>query len=483
MKAIFSPRFVFWIFSLSVVFGFTLPLLVQEGMFMDALLYTAVSHNLSQGIGTFWFPQFSYHNVAGLPSFHEQPPLVFGLQALFYVVLGDSTYVERLYVFLTLIAAIWLMSVLWRFVWRDYAEYRMLDWLPPVFWIIIPVCFWSYTHNMHENTLTVFTLGAVIIIFKTLEEGQRVWWGLGWGSFFILLAFLAKGLPGLFPLAVPFLHYLAYRKISWQKMLSYTAILLAYLLFFAGILYLYPESRQSLSLYLFERALHRIQQVPTTDYRLYILLRLIQEILPPLLLVVILIGVVLKKKIPWYDATSMRHAFFLSMVGLSASMPLMLTMVQKGFYLVPSFPYFAMSFAIVVARPVYHYVHNLSSSALIRWKYVSGLMGLGVIAATLYGVGQYKRDKELIEDVLEIVKTVPRGEVISISPVRWNEWSLQCYLVRYGNISVEGGWNRSYYLHFKGDADSIPVHYSKIPLLLHNFELYETTGIQKDGIK
>jgi 4-amino-4-deoxy-L-arabinose transferase-like glycosyltransferase len=78
----------FWFITVSIVFILTLPTLIQDGMFMDGELYTAVSHNLANGIGTFWFPSFSYHNLAGIKdSFHEQPPLVFGIQALFFKIL------------------------------------------------------------------------------------------------------------------------------------------------------------------------------------------------------------------------------------------------------------------------------------------------------------------------------------------------------------------------------------------------------------
>ena len=86
-----------WILTVAVVLAFTLPVLVQDAMFQDGMLYSCVSHNLSLGIGTFWFPQYSKLNIAGIPSFHEQPPLVFGIQSLFYRVLGDSIYVDRFY--------------------------------------------------------------------------------------------------------------------------------------------------------------------------------------------------------------------------------------------------------------------------------------------------------------------------------------------------------------------------------------------------
>lgn len=118
---------------------------------MDAMLYTSVSHNLSMGIGTFWFPQFSLHNVAGLSSFHEQPPLVFGIQALYFKVLGDSMYVERFYTLLSMCITAFLIVLIWKEVFKDNIKLNAFAWMPILLWIIVPVCFWSYSNNMHEK--------------------------------------------------------------------------------------------------------------------------------------------------------------------------------------------------------------------------------------------------------------------------------------------------------------------------------------------
>ncbi len=74
----------FWIISFSILTILTLPVLIQDGMFMDAVQYTAISRNMSIGFGNFWYPQLSYLNVAELPAFHEQPPLGFGIMAIFF---------------------------------------------------------------------------------------------------------------------------------------------------------------------------------------------------------------------------------------------------------------------------------------------------------------------------------------------------------------------------------------------------------------
>lgn len=136
---------------------------------MDAMLYTSVSHNLSMGLGTFWFPWFSKHNVAGLSTFHEHPPLVFGIQSMFFKVLGDSMYVERFYVFCTIILTIYLINILWKEIFTENDELRLMGWLPVLLWILNPTCFFSYRNVMQENTMGIFTMIAVLFIIKAMK--------------------------------------------------------------------------------------------------------------------------------------------------------------------------------------------------------------------------------------------------------------------------------------------------------------------------
>ena len=69
----------FYLIAISIILGLTLPVIIQDGMFMDGMLYTCVSKNLANGIGSFWFPVFSKFGFGGLTTFHEHPPLIFGI--------------------------------------------------------------------------------------------------------------------------------------------------------------------------------------------------------------------------------------------------------------------------------------------------------------------------------------------------------------------------------------------------------------------
>src|SRR4026207_251780 len=106
----------FFIFTLAVFFGLLLPSLVQDGMFMDGILYTVASKNLAHGIGTWWNPVISTHHLS---QFHEQPPLMFWMLSFFFRVFGDSIYTERIYSFLTACFSAWLIIQTWKLIYKN----------------------------------------------------------------------------------------------------------------------------------------------------------------------------------------------------------------------------------------------------------------------------------------------------------------------------------------------------------------------------
>jgi hypothetical protein len=53
-----------------------------------------------------------------------------------------------------------MIVVLWRRITEATPALRPLAWLPVLFWAAIPLVTWSYSNNMLENTLSIFTTGA-----------------------------------------------------------------------------------------------------------------------------------------------------------------------------------------------------------------------------------------------------------------------------------------------------------------------------------
>ncbi|MEO6304873.1 MAG: hypothetical protein ABIP51_17060, partial [Bacteroidia bacterium] len=123
----------FFLFVISIILGLTLAVIVQDGMFMDGMLYTCVSKNLANGIGSFWFPVFSKYGFGGLSTFHEHPPLVFAIQAVFFKVLGNGMYTERIYILFTIALTCFLIICIWKYINKD-ADEKRIGWLPLFFW-------------------------------------------------------------------------------------------------------------------------------------------------------------------------------------------------------------------------------------------------------------------------------------------------------------------------------------------------------------
>ncbi|MBA3284769.1 MAG: glycosyltransferase family 39 protein, partial [Nitrosopumilus sp.] len=205
----------FFILTASVFVFLVLPSLFKEGLFMDGLIYAAISKNLANGLGSFWSPYFT---ATFLPSFHEHPPLAFGLQSIFFDVLGDAFYVEKIYSLFTAI----IQGVIIIAIWRSFSgeKYKETFWLPIFLWITIPLCFWTYSNNMLENTMAMFTTSAILMQLLAFKRSQPHYLLFIISAVLIFLAFLSKGLPGLFPLAFPFIHWIVLKKLSFSKYLK-----------------------------------------------------------------------------------------------------------------------------------------------------------------------------------------------------------------------------------------------------------------------
>lgn len=429
-----SKNFLFWVLTVSVLCALVLPVVLKDGMFMDGLLYACTSKNLADGIGSFWFPHFSKMH---LPFFNQQPPLGFEIQSLFFKVLGASIYTERIYSFLACIITACIINVVWRIIFPQEKEIKQMGWLPVFFWITIPVCFWSYANNILENTMTVFDLFAVIFILKFFLQKQNLLFILIAGIF-VFLASLTKGIQGVFPIAAIFFGWVAYRNVSFVKMIGYS-ILLTVVPFTIYFLLLQNDSVfLSLTIYFNNRVLHSIRSVSTVDNRLFLVGRLVSELIPALVVSLLIILATIKTfrqtiSEKYFSEGHQKHSLFFLLVGISASFPLMITLEQSGFYLVTSLPYFALSISFFVAPLVSRWIEKINMQR-VGYK-ISKVISLLLLSIVLIysglQIGKFNRDEEMLHDVHLIGKEIPRATILGSTPDLWQTWSLQEYLIRH----------------------------------------------------
>jgi hypothetical protein len=95
-----SQTLPFYLFVAGIFLMIVCQDLFSNGMFLDGLVYSTISINLANGLGSFWNPHFT---ATLMPDFHEHPPLAFGIQYIFYKLLGESRFIEKLYSLLTVV--------------------------------------------------------------------------------------------------------------------------------------------------------------------------------------------------------------------------------------------------------------------------------------------------------------------------------------------------------------------------------------------
>jgi len=437
-KIILQRQLPFWLLTFSVLILLVLPSLLMDGMFMDGVQYAIISRNLAHGTGSFWEPFLSNTwDKNGCHAFLEHPPLVYGIQSLFFQILGDSRFTERFYSFLTALLTAWILIKTWNLFFYKNDKFRKLGWLPVLFWIIIPVCSWSYQNNMQENTMGIFTATSVYFTLKACILRGKTYLSLPVAGVSVFLATLCKGIPGLFPVVVAAIYWLVYRNFSFGRMLSFTLILLVV----PALLYLLilqnPAAFKSMHFWLFERVLARMQNEPTSGNRFDVIWRVFTELLPSIILTSLVLLISRFKKQPVLNE-QIKSAWLFFGIGLAGSLPMLVSLVQKGFYLVPAFPFFALSLSILSANALSSWIENMSSSG--RSFRIFKLSAIFFLAASLAfsftRLRQFSRDENTLVNVCEIGQLVPKGSTIEIEKEIYTDWSFQFYLLRYFDISV-----------------------------------------------
>lgn len=436
MNIKFNP---FWVFTIALIFFLIISQLIQDGMFTDGILYVAVSHNLSQGLGTFLKPHFS---KSAMVIFREQPPLYFGILSLFFKGLGSSMYVERFFSFILLLLEVSIISLLWQSISIE-KKFRSLSWLPILFLSIIPVVIWSYVNLVEEILMIVFVSASVLFSRWAMNQkstGYQVFWVL-LSSIAIVLSTLTKGIQGAFPLVAIVIFGLFERQLPLKKIIFMNLMLIGFFFGLYWVMFLLNENILiNLELYLQNRLVKTfVTQVhATTNNHFYLLYRLFSELIPVIMIMIFLMYLGYNKKgfstyVNPYKSTII--GFFL--IGLSGSLPLMITTEQRGFYLLTSMPFFVISFSLLVLPPLLFILNQWkeNSYSFIIWKRLSIILLFVGIAFTGFQLNKFKRDSAMLHDIYLFLPLIPKGETIGLSDDLAQNWSLQNYLVRYKYIS------------------------------------------------
>ncbi|GAB4132969.1 MAG: hypothetical protein Fur0041_04790 [Bacteroidia bacterium] len=445
-----------------------LPTLFMDGMFMDGLLYASVAKNYAEGIGTFWEPVFS---VTRYNPFHEQPPLMFFLQGIFFKIFGDGFYTERIYCLIFAILSCYFIYRIWQVVFPQSNSSA----LPVLLFFIMPVTFWSYTNNVEECSMVLFVLIAAFFQSVAFFQNKQIFRSLLISGLFILLAGLTKGVQGMFLLAGPFFWWLASRRISFAAMMLQSAAVLAVPLIFVVWAYYAEAPHNSFAAYFESRYVKTFNGVhATTGSHFHHLYELLQNSLPCLGIIVIAsfsYGIQQSKARIAGDKTALLFFLF---VGLSGILPLMVTLEQRGFYQLTAMPFIAL-FLAILAKPAFETLSEKLSGNK-RWgaavSYAGVFLIAGSIIATTLLYGKPKRDADKIHDLKLIAdKTSTEKQIVFEYDIA-AEWPLITYAQRFRNISVlvEQSGKGKYMIAVKGKQ--VSAGWSEVALPTLSYTLY-----------
>lgn len=397
-----------------------LPWLFGHGIFVDGLYYGTMSRNWSLEGKDFWHFQLS---ESSLNPFYGHPPLALWMEALFFKVLGDYWFVDRIY---SLVICLLTGFGIYK-IWTLYFE-KNTAWIPLFFWLLFPTTAWSYSNNILENSLALFSTWSAFFILSVSKNSGWSIFKLVFSGFLVFAAVLCKGPVGLFPLAIPFIALIW--NLSIGQFFRALIPVISFLLTFYLLLHFNEAAFEYYQKYIALQISGTFQLEQVSGNRFLILKRLAEEILPVMLLFGILY-LIFRNKINRQEFDK-KQSLLLLMIALSASLPILISPKQMGFYLLPSFPFWAMAFGALF-YPFRKYL-------MLRRTLIISLLSFSLlifsISWMIYNFDRPVKDEEIVSDVLQFKQIIPVGKSIGIMPELFEDWKTQGYFYRYNKSSL-----------------------------------------------
>lgn len=462
--------------------------LFRQGMYIDGVWYAAIAKNMAAGLGSIWDPALSKTMFL---HFREHPPLAIAMQSIFFQLLGDGFWVERLYCMLLGMFQIFVVFKLWN---QDLNSKRVgisktsLLWFL-LLWLMIPVNIGMYKNNLLEAGLTLFSTLACFGLIRNFQSTSAFMLASLFSSICLIAGFMCNGPTVLFPLAIPFLHGWLIDRQPMKLLITRTLLLtviagLSFLFFFI----LFPDALLNLKGYFKIQLMAAITgkrdlsytglghfHIVTIYFQNYIWLSLtglvaiaLQARVSQQSFIKLLTS---HSKSPWF-----RFYFLLS---LCASLPVGISHRQDFHYIAASSP--------IVLLGMMHLTHHsfLTLAAHMEAQPITVLSKnirrlltvilVSSLAVVVHKSGGYNRDQKLIEDVKQVAAFLPKGQLIKGSPQTLGNFDVPLSFARYSFVSFLDPNNKNdplssqYYVYYPNE--SLPSDYEPVEMGLRFFRL------------
>ncbi len=391
-----NRNFFSYFILISFLFIFVIPTL-KDGIFIDGLLYANISKNLSTGIGNFWNP---FYSLSDSP-FTDHPPLVFWVQSFFFTIFGKWGY--KVFSIFVLVSTVFLFyKILNRVTGKNSKVFVILL----LFWLLSEEVRLRYPSNMLECSIGLISL-LYMYIFLRLKEAF-MFWAISLAAVFAFIGFLSKGPVALFILSIPSIGIaVSSRKLLVPILIQiYTFFLFSVI--FGVLVYLSSEAYYFFDTYFNDQILksiggHRAENLQTT--RFAILRALFLKNLACWLFLLTIFFFSWKHK--WgCKIENLNEGVFLILVGLSAILPIMLSIKQAAYYQIPGFNFIALGIGVIL----YQYFEKVYNIGFVLYGKIKTLL-ISSLAFSFFFLfftinSPKKRDAVVLDEVRKIAKEV-----------------------------------------------------------------------------
>lgn len=224
------------------------------------------------------------------------------------------------------------------------------------------------------------------------------------------------------------------------------------------MVYFNEDARNSLSFYIKERLLQRINNDQQVENRFVVLYWLFSDLLVPMVILLPFMGFNMMRNkssmTTLQNSILKKHILLFSLIGLAGVIPLCFTHVQRAVYFVPALPFFAIMLSVLFLDEIFKLQQNVTMSPK-AFKTLFTAANVGLLAVLVYSImvyGKDGRDEEVISDARKIALATGKNKNIYALSGIYEEWGFQFYLLRYDNITLEpGSKQQDYILVGKGE--------------------------------
>lgn len=454
------------------------PRVLVLGKNADGIEYAAIARNLADGYGTFWKPYLSDHQW---PVHYEQPPLMYGLQALFFLVFPDFDYVEGVYGFLVGCIVLLILSVFWRRVHEDQGLEGTGSWWPLALLMTVPQFAYLCQSNRLIPTFMVFALLSVYFSYRSISGRGRVVVHAMLAGLLMYLGFLTKGPFSLFTLAVPAAGWLTLRAPHRRATLSTAVTAVTFALAFGSTLLISEDSRALWSDLLQRQVYDTVIGEREAHSRFELVGDLLQRTIGPLALYAVVILVVRE---PLRRLHFSRLAAFFLLVALAGSVPLLLTPRQKFRYMMHAIPLLLFSMALVTGPAAAKLESLVDGSRRVRVGIAAttAVVFLGAIGFMIHQAGAVVQEHAFFEDVYLQDLGIPPRSTMSVVPkdLVYDHHFFQ-YAPRFMKVSVTEELGHEFLVVELDHDFVVPADYRQINRPVLKYAVYRKVTVDPPG--